>query len=109
MALLSTQAASPSGTAPTYAAASAGGDTFAPGDDVMLHVKNASTAAITVTVASPTPCSQGATHDLSVSVPASGERLIGPFPAQRFANATTGLVGVTYSAAASVTVAVIRV
>lgn len=107
MAILTVQPAAHAGLTPSYAAAAAGGDQFQPGDDVMLHIKNGSGASITVTVASPQPCSQGVTHNLVVSVPAAGERMIGPLPAARFANPTTGLVNITYSAAASVTVAAI--
>lgn len=108
MAALTTQPAVHAGMSPTFTAADAAGDTFAPGDDVVLHVKNGSAAAVTVTIASPTPCSQGSTHPLAVSVPAAGERIIGPFPAGRFAQPSSGRVNVTYSAAASVTVAVYR-
>lgn len=108
MALLASQAATSTGTAPSYQAAAAGGDTLQPGDDVMLHVKTGATGT-TVTVASPTPCSQGATHNLSITVPANAERMIGPFPAQRFANNATGLVNVTYSSVTTVTVAAVRV
>ncbi len=109
MAALATQTTTGAGLAPAFVAADAAGDSLAPGEDVVLHVKNASAADIVATVASPTPCSQGATHNLAVTVSAGGERLIGPLPAQRFARATTGRVHVTYSAVASVTVAAYRV
>ncbi len=106
MALLSAQAPSQAGTDIAFAAAAAGGDTFRPGDTTSLRVKNASTAAVTVTINSARACDQGASHNLAVSVPAGGEREIGPFPAARFAG-PGGLVSVTYSATASVTVAVV--
>lgn len=109
MALLTTQAVSPSGTAITYSAASAGGDTCEASADLELRVKNGSGASITVTVASPTPCNQGGTHPLSVAVAAGAEQAIGPLPPQRFANPSTGLVNITYSSATSVTVAAVRV
>lgn len=107
MAVLSVQAVQPSGLAAAYAAAAAGGDKIAPGDDVFLHVKNGGGAAVNVTVASPTLCNQGSTHNLVVAVPAGADRMIGPFPAQRYAG-PDGLVGVTYSATAGVTVAAVR-
>lgn len=108
MANLATQAVSTSGTTITYAAASAGGDTCEASGDVELRVKTGATGA-TVTVASPTPCSQGGTHPLSIVVAANAEVAIGPLPAQRFANPTTGLVNITYSQVATVTVAAVRV
>lgn len=108
MATLVTQPVTPAGTAPTYAAASAGGDKINPGPTTFLHVKNASGASITVTVDSVAPCNQGGDHNLVVAVPATtGDRMIGPLPADRFASATDGLVAVTYSGVTSLTVAAI--
>jgi hypothetical protein len=37
-----------------------------------------------VTVDSVAPCNYGFDHDYSVSVPAGGERILGPFPIGRF-------------------------
>lgn len=107
MAILTTQQVQITGTAATYAAASAGGDKIDPGDHA-LHVKNASAAAVTVTVVTPGTVQGQPIGDVPVSVPAGGERFIGPFPKRDFAGAD-GLVDVTYSAVASVTVAVVRV
>lgn len=110
MANLVTQISSNSGIAPAFVAAAAGGDRMEAGDDVGLYVKNASAGAVTVTVASPGQCNQGQNHPLVVSVPAAGERLIGPLtPINRYINPVTGLVDITYSAAASVTVASVKV
>ena len=108
MAALATQVPTPAGVAPSYAAAAAGGDTVEAGPDVVLHVKAGATG-VNVTVASPTPCSQGSTHNLVVNVPANSDRMIGPLPAQRFAQASTGRVNVTYDQVATVTVAAIRI
>ena len=108
MANLGTQAASTGGTVINYVAAAAGGDTCEASDSVELRVKAGATA-VTVTVASPTPCSQGGTHPLSVVVAANSEVAIGPFPPQRFANPVTGLVNITYSQVATITVAAVRV
>ncbi|RJQ26329.1 MAG: hypothetical protein C4589_09845 [Peptococcaceae bacterium] len=107
MATLSVQKISLTGLGPTFVAASAGGDIFANNSHVYLHVKNGDTAAKTVTVNSQRQCDQGFDHDIAVSVPASGERLIGPFNTSRFNN-TDGNVEVTYSAVTSVTVAAIE-
>lgn len=79
-----------------YTAASASGDKFLPGDRVFVGVLNLSGGSITVTIDSPTSCSQGSTHDVAVAIGSLSGRLIGPFPAQRFAG-TDGLVAMTYS------------
>jgi hypothetical protein len=106
MALLSAQAVTRAGLNPAFVAADAAGDTFLPGDRIQLRVKNASAAAVTVTVNSVRPCDQGFDHDVAVSVPAGGDLTIGPFPSERFAGAG-GVVSVSYSAVTSVTVAVV--
>lgn len=112
MATLVTQEITRLGVGPTYAAAAGGGDSFTPGDDTFLHVKNAGGGAITVTVATPgaSPI-PNVTYTLAgVSVPATtGERMIGPFPKAFFADATDGLADITYSGVASVTIGVFRV
>lgn len=103
MAQLTVQKATLSGLAPTFAAADAAGDTFANDGRTHLHVKNGSAAAVTVTVDSVTACSYGFDHNAEVSVPAGGERIIGPFDQNRFG--TTAAV--SYSAVTSVTVAAV--
>ncbi len=109
MALLSPMIPSDAGTTVTNltgVAASAGGDTFAPGDHVVLIVTNASGGAITVTFDSVAPSNYGTDENTGGSVPSLGAKIFGPFPANRFANATTGLVSVTYSGVTALTVAV---
>lgn len=109
MALLTAQTVLTSGLQPTYVGASAGGDTFANSDERnYLHIKNASASAVNVTINSITPCNHGFDHDIVVSIPAGGERMIGTFAVNRFNN-DQGVVSITYSAVASVTVAVIRI
>lgn len=107
MATLTTQPVIQSGLGPTYVAANAGGDKVVPGPTTFLHAKNASGGALTVTVASVTPCNQGSTHNLVVSVPAGGDRMIGPITPDRFAAVADGLAAVTYSGVTSLTVAAI--
>lgn len=105
MATLAVQVSSAGGLAPTYAAASAGGDDFPNTGREFLHVKNGSAASINATINSAQLCNYGFDHDVVVAVPAGGERIIGPFVPSRF-----GLsVGVTYSAVTSVTVAAVQV
>ncbi len=108
MALLATQKVVRTGLAPTYAAAAAGGDTFTPGQAVMLHVKNASAGALTVTVVTPGTTSGQAIDDIIVSVPATtGDRMIGPLPGSLITNTATGVGNITYSGVTSLTVAII--
>lgn len=95
------------GTAPTYNAASAGGDKVTrPGPNVAIHVKNASAASINCTVVTPGTVAGQAIGDVVVAVPASGEQFIGPLSEDHFRNAD-GQVDLTWSASASVTFAVI--
>lgn len=106
MALLAKQQVGLAGVGPTYAAANAGGDTFNPGNNVFLHVKNGSAGALTVTVVTPGNVSGQAVADVAVSVPASGERMIGPLPGSLFARAADGLGDITYSGVTSLTIGV---
>ncbi|RJQ09892.1 MAG: hypothetical protein C4551_03215 [Bacillota bacterium] len=108
MATLTVQQTSLTGLNPAFGAAAAGGDEFVNSGKAVLYVKNGSAGAVTVTVNSQTACNYGFDHDAEVSVPASGERVIGPFPKSRFDDAA-GKVQVTYSGVTSVTVAVLEV
>lgn len=106
MAALAVQSLALGGLNPNYVAASAGGDTFANDGRTMLHVKNAGAGAVDVTIDSAANCNFGFDHNIVVNVPAGGERMIGPFPPDRF-NGANG-VAVTYSAIAGVTVAAVK-
>jgi hypothetical protein len=110
MATLATQQIVPGGVAPTYAAAAGGGDQFVPDKDTFLHVKNGSGGSLNVTVAVPGNERYGvATADLTVAVPAAGERMIGPFPADAFGDpALSGNAGITYSGVTSLTIGAFR-
>ncbi|HHY47100.1 MAG TPA: hypothetical protein GX506_07370 [Firmicutes bacterium] len=108
MAVLTVQKLANSGITPTYSAADVAGDKFANNGRTFLVVKNGSASAITVTVNSQKQCDQGFDHDITVNVPASGEKWIGPLDPNRFNNAQ-GQVEVAYSAVTSVTVAAIQV
>lgn len=110
MADLTTQVITRAGLAPTYAAAAGGGDKFIPDDDVFVHVKNGSGAPITVTFVTPGNVEGEPIADRTVSIPATtGERMIGPFPKQYFAdNADAGKCSITYSGVTSLTIAVIE-
>lgn len=107
MAILNVQRITLNGIAPTFQAADAAGDEFANSGQAYLHVRNGGAADITVTINSQQPCNYGFDHDVQVSVPAGGERQIGPFLPGRF-NDSNGRVHVSYSAVTGVTVAVVE-
>lgn len=108
MAVLTVQKITQAGIAPSFAAASAGGDEFANSGRTFLHVKNGGAGSINVTINSQKPCDQGFDHDLVVAVPNGGERVIGPFEPGRFNNSSSR-VAVSYSGVTSVTVAALEV
>lgn len=109
MATLTVQAVALAGLAPTYAAATGGGDKVAPGERTFLHVKNGAASAVTVTLTAAATVRGQAVSNLTVSVPASGERMVGPITADLFQNPTDGLAAIGYSSATTVTVAAIRI
>lgn len=97
---------SSSGSAVTFATATAGGDTIAFGYATrpVILVQNGSAASITVTLTGVNPCSLNFLHNQVVTCPVGTTEIV-PGPAvidQTSAN--HGNVGITYSAAASVTV-----
>lgn len=93
----------------TYAAA-AGPDTIAvlPGQRIKLLVKNADASAKTITIVDPRTQFGQASPDVPVIVANgnAGHTEIEIWP--EFADPTTGLVTITYSATTSVTVAAVR-
>lgn len=109
MALLTPQEPTLAGATPSYGAVAAS-DTFVPDDRTYLVVKNAGGSSDTVAIATPVTYRGQAVADAGGSVPATtGERWFGPFPAQDFADPTTGLATVTHSFTTSVTCALIKV
>lgn len=108
MALLSTQTIVRTGLTPAYTAVAAS-DTFVPGDGVFLHVKNAggSPDSCVIAVAGSDPPGF-VIADNTVSVTNAQERMIGPLPANFFADPTTGLATVTHSFTTSVTSGVFK-
>lgn len=110
MATVTVQDVTRAGTAPTYNAASGGGDKFPPGAGVLIHVLNTSGSAITPTFATPGQVSGLDIADaVGGTTPATtGSRFYGPFPPELFAG-SDGLVAVSWSATTGVTYAVLRV
>lgn len=109
MATVATKQIVRAGTAPAYAAASAGGDKVAPGPSTFLHVKNGSAAAITCTIATPGTVDGLAVYDLAVNVAAGAEAMVGPVTSGLFRDPSDGLAAISWSASASVTFAVLAV
>jgi hypothetical protein len=108
MAQLTPQVIALAGITPTLVAAAAGGDEFVNSGRDFIHIKNGDASSMNVTINSQSPCSQGSDHDVVVAVPAStGEKFIGPFPKDRF-NDASGKVQITYSAVTSVTIGIVR-
>jgi len=106
VAALTTQNISRAGVTPSYTAVS-GSDTFTPGSQVFLHVKNAggSPDSCVISVLQGDP--PGLTiADITVSVTNGQERMIGPFPSQFFADPVTGAATVTHGFTTSVTAGV---
>ena len=108
MALLTVQNITRTGVTPAYTAVAAT-DTFLPDANAFIHVKNAggSPDSVTITVAAGDP--PGLTiSDVVVSVTNAQERMIGPLPANFFADPTTGLATVAHSFLTSVTSSVLK-
>ena len=108
MATLATQVIALAGLNPTYASAAGGGDKCEVGDRNFLHVKNGAGSPVTVTLTSTAAVRGQSVSNVTVSVPAAGERMIGPLTSDLLRNASDGLCGIGYSSATSVTVASVR-
>ena len=107
MALLATQSITRSGPTPTYAAVSSA-DTFLPGARVFIHVKNTNAATRTCTIVSAPSVLGLAIADVIVTVPATtGDKMIGPVPAEYFADPADGFADITWDATSNVTIAVL--
>jgi hypothetical protein len=106
------QAVTTAGITPTFDAANAsGGQMFANNGRRILRVKNGSGSAVTVTVNIPATLDgvAPANGGKQITVPATtGDMVIGPFPSTTY-NQADGKVYVDFSAATSVTLAVLEV
>lgn len=87
-------------------AVAGGGDAFPPGDRTFVRVNNGGGAPITVTFATPGSVGGLGIADGGGSVTNAQSRLFGPFPAELYADPTTGLVTTTYSSPTTVTIGV---
>lgn len=109
MANLTYRKASLTGVDPAPVAAGGSGDVVPALATGFLQVTNGSASPITVTLVTPGKSRFGVIDepDLTVSVPASATRLIGPLT-DSLIDPTSGGVKFTYSSSTSVTVAAIR-
>lgn len=109
MATLTAQAIGIAGLTPTYSAA-ASGTKLVCGERTFVHVKNTAGSSMTVTITATGTVRGQLAADLVVTVPATtGEKMIGPIPAELFAGSTDGLAAVAFSSTTSVTVAALRI
>lgn len=112
MAELTAQSIDLNGTTLTFDSAAAGGDVFNNSGSTLLYVKNGDASSHDVTLAIQKDLNiDGLTlsiTDPSVTVPASDEKIIGPFPTSWF-NDDNNQVNISYDAVTSVTVAVLEV
>ncbi|MBP2232565.1 hypothetical protein J2847_005894 [Azospirillum agricola] len=112
MAHITAQTTSEAGAALTYSAAGSSGDSFTNTGKELLHIKNGAGSPVTLTIksrnATPSPDGFGPVSkpDRTVTVPAGGDRIVGPFPLKAF-NDSNSRVSMTYSSATSVSAAII--
>ena len=81
-------------------------DYFVNDGRIFIFLVNGITEAV-VTVDSVKPCDQGVDHNCVITVPASEDRMIGPFSTDRF-NDANGKVKLTYSNTTTITISAIR-
>lgn len=106
--LITQQTITSTGLGPTYEAANVDGNSFHLVQGRIFHVKNAGTAAITVTIPTPGTVDGLAVADRTISVPAAGERLISLGSGAAYRQ-TGGVAHADYSSVTSVTVAIFDV
>jgi hypothetical protein len=96
------------GLNPAYTAGNgSGGHSISNDGRVFFHVKNGGGAPITATAQTPVTVDDLAVADRVVTVPAGGERMIGPFPPGLY-NQSDGKVYLDFSDVTSVTVGAFR-
>lgn len=109
MATLTTKVVPNTGLSPTYDPAAAAGDKCATGSGVVLHVKNAHTAAQDVVLVTPQTVDGLAVADRTISIPATSGSVFIPVP-DLYRNPSDGLCSLTYPlGVTALTVAVLRV
>ncbi len=107
MPTLTVQSIVRAGLETTYAACDAGGDEFANSGDEFIHIKNDAVAEQILTIETAATVDGLAVADRTVAIPASEERMIGPFPTSAY-NDGDDLVQLTYDAVVTLTIAIIK-
>lgn len=104
---LAVQTISRDGITPSFTAANVDGHEINNSGRMFLYVKNGDASPITVTIVTPGTVDGLAVADKTVTVPATDEEVIGPFPPQYYNQAPgeTDTVFVDFSAVTSVTIA----
>lgn len=102
---LAVQSASLSGLTPSFTAANVDGHSMANDGQTMIYVKNGHTGAQSVTAVTPQKVGGLAVEDVTVSIPAGGERIIGGFEPLHFGRT----VDLNFSGVTALTIAAIRV
>ena len=107
---LAVQAVSRQGLDPVYTAANVDGHSVQSDGRMLLHVKNGATAVV-VTLDIVRTIDGQAVVDPTVTVPGSGERFIGPFPAEFYnqGGAVGDLIHIDFDDIANVTIAALRI
>lgn len=105
MAVLPVQKVPVSGLAPTYDAASSGGDKAPVAPGRVLEVKNGSGSSINVTMTTPGNVAGVAIADPVLAIAAGASALI---PLDSIYRGTDGNASIAYSSATTVTVAVLQ-
>jgi hypothetical protein len=108
MALIPVQTMTQTGLTPSLQAASAGGDTYIPGNQTFLMIKNASGSPITVTIVTTATAFGQLVADVFVLVAAGATTLAGPYDPGEVAAPPSGLVSITYSGVTSLTIAAVQ-
>ena len=91
----------------SFAAAAAGGDTFANTGKEMVLITNGSGSGITLTIATTITVDGEDVADKEITIGAGETHLLGPWPANLYSDGD-GLVSLAYSLETSITVAVIK-
>lgn len=96
------------GLTPAFTAANVDGHSIVNNGHTFIEVKNVNAATRTVTVQTPRLVDGIAVAELEVVIPiTTGDKMIGPFPAETF-NQAGGVIYVDFSAVADLTIAAIK-
>ena len=107
MATMPTQTILPAGLTPVMTPASASGDQFEPSVQTVLMLANGSSTPIEVTVLVTATAYGQPVDDVTLTVPAGGQLLAGPFDPGEVAQPATGLAQLSYASTAGLSVAVL--